>query len=128
MDFAGEVITVVPRIRLSVRGGEIAKGKIVRNRYIIDDAIRMMELLKPIGHVTIQCIKLENKSEIRYIEINPRFGGGAPMSIKSGADSCESLYRLLRGERLSYNEDYRDNLTFLRFDGSICLDENNMIL
>lgn len=43
------------------------------------------------------------------------------MSIKAGADSCESLYRLLLGEKLNYTEDYKDNITFLRFDDSIML-------
>jgi len=46
------------------------------------------------------------------------------MSIRSGADSCENLYRLLLGEELHYNENYRDNIMFLRFDSSICVDEN----
>ena len=82
--------------------------------------------MKPIGHITIQCIKTEKG--IKYIEINPRFGGGAPMSIQSGADSCENLYRLLKGENLEYNENYRDNIMFLRFDSSICLDENMEIV
>ena len=50
------------------------------------------------------------------------------MSIRSGADSCENLYRLLSGEKLSYNEDYRDNIMFLRFDDSICLDEKMEIV
>jgi hypothetical protein len=50
------------------------------------------------------------------------------MSIQSGADSCENLYRLLMGEKLEYNENYRDKLTFLRFDSSICLDENMEIV
>jgi carbamoyl-phosphate synthase large subunit len=67
---------------------------------------------------------MKTKKGIEYIEINPRFGGGAPMSIQSGADSCENSYRLLMGERLEYNENYRDNIIFLRFDYSICLDEN----
>lgn len=46
------------------------------------------------------------------------------MSIQSGADSCGNLLRLLMGEKLNYSEDYRENLTFIRFDSSICLDEN----
>ena len=67
---------------------------------------------------------MKTNKGIEYIEINPRFGGGAPMSIQSGADSCENLYRLLMGESLEYNENYRDNIMFLRFDNSICVDEN----
>ena len=122
LDFEGNLITVVPRLRMATRSGEISKGKIVKDREIIEDIKRLVEVLKPIGHITVQLMKT-NKG-IEYIEINPRFGGGAPMSIQSGADSCENLYRLLMGENLEYNENYRDNIMFFRFDNSICVDEN----
>ena len=120
-DFESRPITIVPRQRIAVRNGEILKGKIVKDRTLIDDVKRLLNKLKPIGQVTIQCIK--NDEKINYIEINPRFGGGAPMSIMVGADSCENIYRLLLGEKLEYNEAYKDNIMFLRFDNSIMLDE-----
>lgn len=122
LDFNGKLITVVPRLRMATRSGEISKGKIIKDSEIIEDIKRLVEVLKPIGHITVQLMKT-NKG-IEYIEINPRFGGGAPMSIQSGADSCENLYRLLMGESLEYNENYRDNIMFFRFDNSICVDEN----
>ena len=122
LDFDSNIITIVPRLRLATRSGEIAKGKIIKDLEIIEDVTRLMKVLRPIGHITVQLMK--TKSGIEYIEINPRFGGGAPMAIQSGADSCENLYRLLMQQKLEYNEDYRDNISFLRFDNSICLDEN----
>jgi len=124
-DFDSNPITVVPRIRMAVRGGEIAKGKIVKDLEIITDVKKMLDILKPIGHITIQCMKT-NKG-IEYIEINPRFGGGAPMSIDAGADSCENLYRLLSGEKLFYNENYNENAVFVRFDSSIMLNKDTDI-
>jgi carbamoyl-phosphate synthase large subunit len=122
LDFESTVITVVPRLRIATRSGEISKGKIIKDREIINDVTKLMKVLRPIGHITVQLMK--TKKGIEYIEVNPRFGGGAPMSIQSGADSCENLFRLLIGEKLEYNENYRDSLTFLRFDSSICLDED----
>ena len=122
LDFGGNLISVVPRLRMATRSGEISKGKIIKDKEIIEDIKRLVEVLKPVGHITVQLMKT-NKG-IEYIEINPRFGGGAPMSIQSGADSCENLYRLLMGETLEYNENYRDNVMFFRFDNSICVDEN----
>lgn len=126
LDFNSNLISVVPRLRIATRGGEIAKGKIVKDRFIINEVKNLVDILKPIGHITVQLFK--TLDGIKYIEINPRFGGGAPMSIQSGANSCEYLFRLLQGETLEYNEDYTDNLTFLRFDRSICIDENGEIL
>ncbi len=120
LNFNSEILSIVPRRRLAVRSGEIAKGLIVKDREIMDDVRRLMEVLKPIGHITVQCMKTERG--IEYIEINPRFGGGAPMSIMAGADSCRLLYMLLAGEEPEYSEDYKENLLFLRFDDSIMLD------
>ncbi|TMN21938.1 ATP-grasp domain-containing protein [Lentibacillus cibarius] len=122
LDFESNIISIVPRLRIATRSGEISKGKVVRDREIIDNVTDLMNVLKPIGHITVQLMK--TRKGINYIEINPRFGGGAPMSIMSGADSCENLFRLLMGEKLEYNENYKDKLTFLRFDSSICLNED----
>ena len=125
LDFDGNVITIVPRLRIAIRGGEISKGKIVKDRNIIEDVHRLMQVLRPIGHITVQLMKTEKG--LRYIEINPRFGGGAPMSIQSGADSCENIYRLLMEQKLVYNEDYRSGMIYLRFDNSICIDESGQL-
>lgn len=126
LDFESNVITIVPRLRIATRGGEISKGKIVKDRAIIEDVHRLMKVLRPVGQITVQLMRTENG--LRYTEINPRFGGGAPMSIQSGADSCENIYRLLMNQRLDYNEDYRSGITFLRFDSSVCLNEDLEIL
>lgn len=126
LDFKGKTISIVPRLRIATRSGEISKGKIIKDREIINDVARLVKVLGPVGPITVQLKK--DRNVIKYIEINPRFGGGAPMSIQSGADSCLYLYKLLMGETLEYSEDYSDNVTFLRFDSSICLDENMEII
>lgn len=122
MDFEANVISVVPRIRMATRSGEILKGKIDKNPILIADVKRLMQTLKPIGHVTVQCFFTDDK-RVKYIEINPRFGGGAPMSFYAGANSPECLFRILNGEKISYNENYKDGLIFLRFDDCIQIEE-----
>lgn len=121
-DFDGKIITVVPRIRIATRSGEILKGKIDKNRYIIEEIRRLLSVVKFRGHITVQGF-LTADNNFSIVEINPRFGGGAPMSIMAGADSCENLYRLLSGEKLSYNENYEDGVVISRFDDSIRVDE-----
>jgi carbamoyl-phosphate synthase large subunit len=110
---------------LATRSGEISKGVITKDREIINEVKKLISILRPIGPLTIQCIK--TKEDIKFIEINPRFGGGAPISIKSGANYPLYLYKLLQGEDISYNEDYLDNLMALRFDSSIYIDNNKNI-
>lgn len=119
LDFESNLITAVARERLAVRSGEIAKGLVVKDEEVLASVKSLLAVLKPIGHITVQCMKTTDG--IKYIEINPRFGGGAPMSIMSGADSCENLFRLLMGQKLQYNEDYCEGDLYLRFDQSICI-------
>jgi carbamoyl-phosphate synthase large subunit len=126
LDFNSNPITIVPRRRLATRSGEISKGLILKDKEIIDEVKKMLSILRPIGHVTIQCLK--TNEGIKFIEINPRFGGGAPMSIAVGANSPLNLYKLLCGEELTYTEDYEDNILALRFDDAIYLDLKGNVL
>lgn len=121
LDFKGNVITVVPRLRIATRSGEVLKGKVEKNEVIITDIKRLLKSFGFIGQITVQCF-LTDDNKVKYIEINPRFGGGAPMSIAAGADSCEWLYRLLMGETLSYYENYADGAVYSRFDSSVRVD------
>ena len=122
-DFKSNPITIVPRQRIAVRSGEILKGIIDKDRVIISEIKKIVNLLKPVGHITIQCIK-SHDNKVNILEINPRFGGGAPMSIDAGADSPKNLYRILMGEKLEYNENYKDKLYFSRFDDAIMIEQN----
>lgn len=116
-DFDSNPITIVPRERIATRSGEVSKGKIVKDREIIEDIKSLLKVFKAKGHITVQCMKTDDG--IKYLEINPRFGGGAPMSIEAGADSTKNLYKLILGEKLSYNEDYQEDILCLRYDQAV---------
>lgn len=118
-DFSGNIVSVVPRLRIATRSGEIAKGKIVRHSEIVSATSALLTTLPMPGHSTVQCFATDRGVE--FIEVNPRFGGGAPMSIQAGADSCSNLIRIIQGESLEYSDSYRDGDVFLRFDQSISL-------
>lgn len=116
-DFNGKVITVVPKIRIAHRGGEITKAKIVKDRELIEIGKKLANLLKPCGEINFDCIKTENGVDI--IEINGRFAGGSPISFKSGANSPKKIYQLLMNEELQYNENFEDGFIALRFDDAV---------
>ena len=51
-----------------------------------------------------------------------KFGGVALMSIMAGANSIENLILLKVGEKLGYNENWRSDIAFSRFDDSVIVD------
>lgn len=119
-DFEGEPIYITPRIRLAVRSGEVLKTKIVQDKQIVEEMKRLIMDYKPCGQITVQLIREQGTGKDYYIEINPRFGGGAPLSMKAGANSAKALLRLLKGEHLDYVRNAaEDGATYSRFDQSV---------
>jgi carbamoyl-phosphate synthase large subunit len=73
------------------------------------------------GVITVQLILTKDK-KIKFIEINPRFGGGAPLSIKAGADFPKWILQGLCGKNLKIKFDnFENNLTMLRYDSEVWL-------
>ena len=119
-DFDGNPIFITPRVRLAVRAGEVLKTEIAQDQKIIADMKKLVADYKPCGQITIQLIRQNKTNDDYYIEINPRFGGGAPLSIKAGADSAEAMLRLLNGEKMNYQSGAaEDGAVYSRFDQSI---------
>lgn len=119
-DFDGNPIFITPRIRLAVRSGEVLKTEIAQDHIIIEEIKRLIADYKPCGQITVQLIRQDITEKDYYIEINPRFGGGAPLSIKAGADSAKALLELLNGKKLEYvSLAAEDGAVFSRFDQSI---------
>lgn len=123
-DHAGNPIFITPRERMAVRAGEVLKTKITQDEQMITEMKIMVSDFKPDGQITVQLIQDENTGENFYIEINPRFGGGAPLSIKAGADSAEAVIKELKGEVLEYMPYAAENgAIYSRFDESVRVDK-----
>lgn len=118
--FMGNPIFITPRERVAVRGGEVLKTRVEQNDIMIAECKRLIADYKPCGAITVQLIHQKETGDNYYIEINPRYGGGAPLSIKAGADSAKACLKLLIGEDIGYqNKAADDGATFSRFDQSI---------
>ena len=119
-DRRGEVRCVVPRQRLEVRSGEVAKGVTVKDERLIADATRLAGHLGSIwGAFCCQCRRPAGGAP-RFFEINPRFGGGSPLSIAAGADL--PLYLLQEVLDLPISAEtgrFREDLLMLRYDESV---------
>ena len=128
IDFTGQVRCVVPRLRIATRAGEISKGITVKNRDIIAAGKKVAEALPgAIGCLNIQCFLLPN-NEIIFIEINPRFGGGIPLSIKAGANYTQWILAMLIRQDLSIAmDDWQEGVVMLRHDESFFIQSQQAV-
>lgn len=118
--FDGKPRCAVPRKRLEVRTGEVSKGLIVKDPAIMAVGYGVAEMLGECrGVITVQCIVTPDK-RLRVIEINPRFGGGVPLSIHAGANFPKWILMDLVGRKPRINPTgYRDDVAMLRYDDSV---------
>lgn len=119
VDRHGEVLGVVPRRRLEVRDGEVSKGIAIKDPAIIA-AVRELctRTAGAYGVLTVQLFALPDGS-LSFIEVNPRFGGGYPLTMHAGADFASYLLRDVRGERQVYDESWHDGTMMLRYDAEV---------
>ena len=111
---------IVPRERIEIRAGEINKG-ITRKNYIVNFLKNKMEFLKGVqGCICIQLFYRKNDNDIKGIEINPRFGGGFPLSYYARANFAEYIIReYLKRETIKYSDEWLDNTLMLRYDNNV---------
>lgn len=122
-DYEGDPIFITPRIRVAVRAGEVLKTEIAMDEKIIEECRKLIAEFQPCGPMTVQLIREETTGDDYYIEINPRFGGGAPLSMKAGARSAEAVLKLLSDEKIDYSDVIDDGAVYSRFDQSVCVVE-----
>ena len=107
-------ISCVPRERVVVVGGESTVGRTVRDDLLRDATLRLAAALELTGHVTVQAFRLGD--EVLFIEVNPRYGGGASLGFAAGAETPEFALRIALGERIEPRlDDYETDLVMLRF-------------
>lgn len=119
-DFAGRVRCVVPRLRIETRAGEVSKGMTVKHPAIIAAGRRVVEALPgAVGPITAQCF-LTRAGETAFIEINPRFGGGFPLSAAAGANFPRWIIEWVLGREPEIDFDgWQDGIVMLRYDDAI---------
>ena len=117
---------LVPRKRIEVRGGEISKGRTERLDFY-DILKRKLNFIEgAIGCLTIQVFIGKVTKEIIGIEINPRFGGGFPLSYAAGANYPEYIIReYLLNESVPFNDNWVENRVMLRYDSEVILDKDD---
>ncbi len=121
-DRQGELRCFVPRQRIDVRAGEISKG-VTRKHFVYDYLHSFLPLIKGArGCITLQLFACFKEKRFYAIEINPRFGGGYPLSYSAGANYPGWLIdEYLLGKAITFFDKWEVDLLMLRYDAKVLI-------
>jgi carbamoyl-phosphate synthase large subunit len=126
-DFRGKPLSIVPRERVVIRAGVIDRGRTVRSQALIDLAQAVCRVLPFNGPINIQCRMRGDRPVI--IEINPRFSGGIPLTIASGADFPRMLLELAGGREVAAAiGQFQDDLWMTSYESAVFLNPAQILL
>ncbi|MFC3215837.1 ATP-grasp domain-containing protein [Novosphingobium panipatense] len=115
----GVLLSAVPHRRLSIRAGEVEKGRTVRETRFIEIAEKVAKALPGArGALCFQLIDDPSRGPCVF-EINARFGGGYPLADRAGGRFAESLIARLAGRGECATMDWREDVVMLRYDSAI---------
>lgn len=111
----GQTRCIVPRQRLAVRSGEVEQGVTVYDEQIIQATRILSDSLENLwGVFCCQCRRPPGGVPY-FFEINPRFGGGCPLSIAAGADMPAYLLQDVLGWEIEADGAFIDHLLMMRY-------------
>lgn len=119
-DKNGILKCAVPRKRILIRSGEINKGVTCKNEILEYVNGKLSTIEGASGCLTIQFFFNPQSKRIIGIEINPRFGGGYPLSYQAGANYPRWIIQeYLFNQQILFYEEWENNLLMLRYDDEI---------
>jgi len=90
-------LIAVPRIRLQTKAGISTKGRIVQDERIQDLCKSIAGYLKINGPCCIQ-MKESREGALKFVEINPRLGGGTIFATLAGANFPFMIVEMVEGK------------------------------
>jgi len=116
IDFNGNPIHYVPRIRVKTVGGESVQGLTIKEPGLgewIESLLQVIGDMGGIGPMTLQAFL--TGEEFVLFEINPRFGGGFPLGHAAGGRYPEWLLEMVNGSTVNPKlGDYAEGMAMTR--------------
>ncbi len=121
----GEVLSVVPKEIILKKG--ITKIAVTRQNQNIEGVCRKIQQnFKANGPFNVQLIMDKKTNLPKIFEINPRFSTTVALTMASGVNEVDLLIKRLFGKKVLAPK-FKENLTMIRYEDQIYLDENNII-
>lgn len=119
VDDKGTVRSIVPRMRLEVKAGEVSKSITCFDEGIIVECMKILKRNSFNGPITIQGIKEKTTGAFYFTEINPRFGGGVPLSIEAGIPYADFIVNDNRYPNNDTLHPFITDLKMIRYDEAL---------
>lgn len=119
-DRKGHLQCFVPRLRLETRAGEVSKGITRRNHVFNYLEDKLPKIKGARGCITLQLFSNAETGRFSALEINPRFGGGYPLSYSAGANYPGWLIdEYLLNKEIDFMNNWEADLMMLRYDAKL---------
>jgi carbamoyl-phosphate synthase large subunit len=114
-DLAERPVSVIVWRKLKSTMGETENVITVRNESLLRLGVQLGQAIGHIGPMDVDMFVDEQTGEATILEMNPRFGGGYPVSHLAGADFPRMLLRMIRGETVPPRiGDYREGTVMMK--------------
>ncbi|MCL6472824.1 MAG: ATP-grasp domain-containing protein [Firmicutes bacterium] len=117
LDLNGRIIHFVPRLRIRTLAGESIQGVTIADTKIRSWLIQALDVIASLGGrgpITLQAFLTEGGPTIS--EVNPRFGGGFPLTLAAGGNYPEWILEMLEGKDVSPRlGEYKKGLYMTRY-------------
>ena len=95
----GRLAGGVPRWRLETKAGISSKGRTFDDPELVEGVEALLAALGLDGPANVQGFVREDDGTFVFVEVNPRFSGGLPLSLAAGADLVGEYLRGILGEQ-----------------------------
>jgi len=117
-DLESNPIIVVPRKRLQIKAGISSKGQVIKHKQIENLCKDLCLYLNLKGPVCIQ-LKDDSKGNPKFIEVNPRLGGGTYFSTLAGVNFLDLMLKIKNKQK--FTPPIFKEITVLRYYNEIVI-------
>ena len=117
-DLNSNPIIVVPRKRLQIKAGISSKGQVIKHKQIESLCKDLCTYLDLKGPVCIQ-LKEDSKGNPKFIEVNPRLGGGTYFSTLAEVNFLDLILKIKNNQE--YTIPKLKEITVLRYYNEIVI-------
>jgi len=124
-DLEGNPLVAVPRERIEVKAGISVKGRIVMDKTIQAECLRMAGHLRIKGPSCMQ-MKCDTQGVPKITEVNPRLGGGTIMATYAGVNFPELIIKIVNAEKIEIPK--LQEITMVRYYEEVILSEKGEVI